>query len=117
MLVITRCANESICIGNDVELQILAVALDHVLLRVYNREGRLPADIVNGQFAVKDQIDLGGGITCDIADIIRDKVRIGITAPRQISVHRREVFDQIRRQARRHDDDNDNLSGSGVPRH
>jgi cytosine/creatinine deaminase len=35
-----------------------------------------------------------------VVDIRGDKVRLGITAPREISVHRQEVYDAIRRENR-----------------
>ena len=33
-----------------------------------------------------------------IADVRGDKVRVGINAPRDISIHRREVYEAIQRQ-------------------
>ncbi len=49
----------------------------------------------------KDQfIDIDGGrIQICIVEIRGDKVRLGITAPRQISVHRREVQEAINRES------------------
>jgi carbon storage regulator len=35
-----------------------------------------------------------------VVDIRGDKVRLGINAPREISVHRKEVYDAIRRENR-----------------
>lgn len=54
MLVLSRCKNESIMVGEDVEVMIV--------------------------------------------DIRGNKVRLGITAPRCISVHRREVYEAIQRE-------------------
>lgn len=54
MLVLSRCKDESIMIGDDVEIRIV--------------------------------------------DIRGKKVRLGITAPKSIPVHRREVYDAIHRQ-------------------
>ena len=53
MLVLTRKTNESIIIGDEIAVSVLAV------------EG--------------------------------DQVRLGITAPREVSIHRREVYEQIRK--------------------
>lgn len=53
MLVLTRKLNESIVIGDNIEVAVLAV------------EG--------------------------------DQVKLGISAPREITVHRREVYEQIKR--------------------
>ena len=43
-----------------------------------------------------DSIMIGDDIEVRVVDIRGDKVRLGITAPRSISVHRREIYDQIR---------------------
>ena len=46
----------------------------------------------------RDQsIVIGDNIIITIVDIRGDKVRLGITAPSEVPVHRREVFDAIRR--------------------
>lgn len=41
--------------------------------------------------------DLPGGVKLTIVDIRGDKVRIGIEAPKEIPVHRQEVYDAIKR--------------------
>jgi cytosine/creatinine deaminase len=43
-----------------------------------------------------DSIMIGDDIEVRVVDIRGDKVRLGITAPRSVSVHRREIYDQIR---------------------
>lgn len=40
-----------------------------------------------------------GQITVVIVDIRGDKVRMGIEAPKEVPVHRREVYDAIQRAA------------------
>jgi cytosine deaminase len=48
---------------------------------------------------LRDQtIMIGDDIEITIVDIRGEKVRLGITAPRTISVHRKEVYDAIRRE-------------------
>ena len=42
-----------------------------------------------------ETIMLGDDIELTVVDIRRDKVRIGITAPAHIPVHRKEVYDAI----------------------
>ena len=42
-----------------------------------------------------EQIVLGDDIVIEIVDIRGDNVRIGIQAPKEMSVHRREVYDAI----------------------
>lgn len=43
-------------------------------------------------------IVIGDGIELIVVEIRGDKVRLGIKAPSEIPVHRREVYDAIKRQ-------------------
>lgn len=43
-----------------------------------------------------EEILIGDDVTVTIVDIDRGKVRIGITAPNRIPVHRREVAERLR---------------------
>ena len=45
---------------------------------------------------VDDAIVIGDGIEIKVLRVGRDSVRIGVTAPSHVSVHRREVYDLIR---------------------
>ena len=47
-----------------------------------------------------ETIMIGDDIEVTVVDIRGDKVRLGITAPKEISVHRKEVYDAIRRENR-----------------
>lgn len=43
-----------------------------------------------------EQIMIGEHIVVTVVDIRGDKVRLGIEAPKEVPVHRREVYDAIR---------------------
>ena len=45
-----------------------------------------------------ETIMIGDEVEVTIVDIRGDKVRLGITAPRHIQVHRKEVYDAIKRE-------------------
>jgi carbon storage regulator len=45
-----------------------------------------------------ETIMIGDDIEITVVDIRGDKVRLGINAPRQIQVHRKEVYEAIRRE-------------------
>lgn len=45
-----------------------------------------------------ETIMIGDDVEITVVDIRGDKVRLGITAPRQIQVHRKEVYDAIKRE-------------------
>lgn len=48
-----------------------------------------------------ETIMIGDDVEITIVDIRGDKVRLGITAPRQIQVHRKEVYEAIKRENQR----------------
>ena len=47
---------------------------------------------------VNEEIIIDGGIVVMVVEIRGDKVRLGITAPREITVHRKEIAEAIARQ-------------------
>lgn len=49
---------------------------------------------------VNESIIIGDNIVVTIVDIRGDKVRMGIDAPTEIPVHRREVYEAIQREQR-----------------
>jgi len=46
----------------------------------------------------QESIMIGDDVEITIVDVRGDKVRLGITAPKAVSVHRREIFDAIQRE-------------------
>ncbi|MGB0717189.1 MAG: carbon storage regulator CsrA [Phycisphaerae bacterium] len=45
-----------------------------------------------------ETIMIGDDVEITVVDIRGDKVRLGITAPREIQVHRKEVYEAIKRE-------------------
>ena len=45
-----------------------------------------------------ESIMIGDDVEIVIVDVRGDKVRLGITAPREIPVHRKEVYEAIQRE-------------------
>ena len=48
-----------------------------------------------------ERVMIGDDITIMVIDIRGDKVRLGITAPREVEVHREEVYYEIKRKRER----------------
>jgi carbon storage regulator len=48
-----------------------------------------------------ESIIIGDNVVVTVVDVRGDKVRLGIEAPREIPVHRREVYEAIQRENRR----------------
>ena len=46
----------------------------------------------------EEEIMIGDDVTIKVVHIQRGKVRLGITAPKDVPVHRREIFDKIRKE-------------------
>ena len=62
-----------------------------------------------------ESIVINDDITILVVEIRGDKVRLGIEAPKEVPVHRREVFDAIHRNEEKKDDDDDSSQGKGAP--
>ena len=67
-----------------------------------------------------ETIMIGDEVEITVVDIRGDKVRLGITAPRHIQVHRKEVYEAIKREnqqaARLKPDDVNKMENQGPPR-
>jgi carbon storage regulator len=48
-----------------------------------------------------EQIVIGDAIRVTVVDVRGDKVRLGIEAPPDVTVHRREVWERIQREQKR----------------
>jgi carbon storage regulator len=51
---------------------------------------------------MKESIVINGNIVVTVVDIRGDKVRLGIEAPTEVPVHRREVYDALQRRGETH---------------
>lgn len=54
-----------------------------------------------------ESIVIGNNIEIQIMDIQGDQVKIGITAPKNITVHRKEIYEEIQRENKIASSDND----------
>lgn len=56
-----------------------------------------------------ESIVINDDITITVVEVRGDKVRLGIHAPRDVPVHRKEVLDAIIRESQKSASSNDNL--------
>ena len=54
-----------------------------------------------------ESIIIGENVEVTIVDVRGDKVRLGITAPKEIPVHRREVYEAIQREKKEREKEED----------
>jgi carbon storage regulator len=59
-----------------------------------------------------ESIIINNDITIVVVEIRGDKVRLGVEAPKEIPVHRREVYDAIRRSQEQEQEQDQNDSAS-----
>lgn len=55
-----------------------------------------------------ESIVINDDITITVVEVRGDKVRLGIQAPRDVAVHRKEVLDAIIRESQKSESSNDN---------
>jgi len=53
-----------------------------------------------------ESIIIGDDVEITVVDVRGDKVRLGISAPRNVSVHRKEIYDAIQREKEALKEDN-----------
>ena len=61
-----------------------------------------------------ESIVINNDITIVVVEIRGDKVRLGVEAPKEVPVHRREVYDAIKRNAAMQHDSPAAETGSGA---
>ncbi len=101
MLVLSRKLNEKIVIGDDLWITVTKIdakesakAENTVTLQI-DGPGAVSWSALPRK---KDEaIQLGVGITFHVVDIALGHVRLGIDAPREVTIHRKELYDAIRR--------------------
>ena len=62
-----------------------------------------------------ESIMIGDEVEITIVDVRGDKVRLGITAPKSIPVHRREIYDAIQREKAQKPEGEAHADGNNEP--
>jgi len=103
MIVVTRKQDESVMVGDDIEVTVNSVIKDKVKLTVCEEGGSFTVTLG------RDEIQyVGKGVTVSVVDIrgdqvslssVRRKARLCLDGPRNVSLHRKEVWDAIKQEA------------------
>lgn len=62
-----------------------------------------------------ESVMIGSNVVVTVVDIRGDKVRLGISAPIEVPVHRQEVFEAIQRAALREQSTKSQIPSAGPP--
>lgn len=97
MLVLSRKVGQEVVIGADASLSLVVTAANSKKRSCRLRIGRRGEKNAKEVSRVRsEQFTLEGGVSVMIVDVRAPaNVRLGITAPQHIPVHRREVYDRI----------------------
>jgi carbon storage regulator len=102
-----RCRRKGLLL---VKLDIAGLASPHVLgSRVDARQNDPPTTVGRTAMLVlsrkrDESIVINDNIVVTIVEVRGDKVRLGIEAPREVAVHRREIYDAIKESEKRDQD-------------
>jgi len=103
MLIVTRFAGQSVMVGDDLTVSVQRIgpglAVIVVAQRVREEDGERFEDIRKVELGNRESIPLGADCRCMLMAVRDDRIRPGFAAPRKTPVHRREVYDTIRRKA------------------
>jgi carbon storage regulator CsrA len=102
MIVLSRERNETVMIGESLLVTVMLVRGDRVTLEVEDQER---SQTSTHELERDQELLLRGDCRVRVVDIRAEKVRLGVVAPRQLSVHRKEVWEALRRE---------NATASGV---
>ena len=107
MLVISRAMGDAIVVDNDTVIKVLEIRSERVRLEIANPRGPIHRD--RDAFEVcsattsrvvlscekHDRFTMRAGVIVSVFDIRADKVRLAISCPKHVSVHRNEVYEAL----------------------
>lgn len=65
---------------------------------------------------VGETVMIGGDVTVTVLGVKGNQVRIGVNAPRDVAVHREEIFERIKREQQEGAERSAKGDGEGTPR-
>ena len=103
MFCLSRHVDEAIMIGNELLVRVEQVQPQRVRLsttRLTTLDAPSEAWLVRDEEMQlrSDEMQLGPDVTVSVVDIRDGKVRVGVIAPKDVPVHRKEVYEAIRRE-------------------
>ena len=102
MLVLQRKVDEWVQLGENVLVGAVEIGAECVRLTVRGqvfggpKDGEATGDTV--QLGIGESLAVAPGASVTVVAILPEKVRLGFDVPETMSVHRKEVYDAIRRE-------------------
>ena len=92
MLVLSRRKNESVIIDDDIILKLIGTEFNLAIFEVRDSER-----LREFEKSTDEYFNISKNIKISIVEVQKDKVRIGIDAPKDIPIYREEIYDKIKR--------------------
>jgi carbon storage regulator CsrA len=105
MIIFSRHVGEAVMVGDRVEVAVAAIEPMFAVLSIrHSPAGGLVSaeDSLRLTCAIGDVVQVPAAGSCTVVEIRDDvgKVRLGMDAPKDISIHRKEVWEAIKRENR-----------------
>jgi carbon storage regulator CsrA len=97
MLVLSRNVDEVIKIGDDIDITVVSILKGKVCLKITQPGSKIEFESL---YDLDEVIKIGDDIEVKVTDIRGTKVRLGISCSPYVSIHRKEVYDVMKRQPR-----------------
>jgi carbon storage regulator len=94
MLVLTRRKNESLVIGESTYVEVIFIGTEKIQLQVSQKNNKENQKVVV-DLLLGDSYQLPENVILKMLKIDGSQLKIGISAPREIPVHREEIYERI----------------------
>lgn len=91
MLVLSRKKNESIIVNDNISIKLLRTKFNLATFEI-----KQPDKLKNIEGSVDQYFYITKDIKLSIVEITKDRVKLGIDAPKQVSIFREEILERIK---------------------
>lgn len=95
MLVLSRQIDETVLIGETIAVTVVSIGSESTTLHVRYRDARQRVE-QKLALEIDDRLEITDEVHVHVVDICGDKVRLGVVAPNNMGVHRKEVYEAVK---------------------
>lgn len=92
MLLLTRRIKEKLTIGDDLEITLIWIKNKKIKIEVYNKKTKSSNIVI---LVLRKFYELNKDVSIMITYVSRSQATFGIRAPKEISIHRYEIYLKI----------------------